>query len=120
MQAVTKWKNLGKILCRLLRMSDYWYGFASDGSALSSEERATRRISVLHQVHERVGTFFFYFAFLLSNAKNSDLGEADGGGAPIEWQGGWMVFSEFGLETGTEKIWRFLPRDQARVGWDDV
>lgn len=30
-------------------MSDYWYGFASD-VALSSEERAVRRVSVLHQV----------------------------------------------------------------------
>lgn len=31
-------------------MSDYWYGFASDG-ILTNEERALRRISVLHQVH---------------------------------------------------------------------
>lgn len=49
LQAVRKWKHLGKVLCRLLRMSDYWYGFASD-VALSSEERAIRRVSVLHQV----------------------------------------------------------------------
>lgn len=49
-QAVRKWKNLGKVLCRLLRMSDYWYGFASDGALLSNEERAARRISVLQQV----------------------------------------------------------------------
>lgn len=49
-QAVLKWKNLGKVLCRLLRMSDYWYGFASDGALLSNEERARRRISVLQQV----------------------------------------------------------------------
>ncbi|CBN79097.1 hypothetical protein Esi_0176_0057 [Ectocarpus siliculosus] len=53
-QAVRKWKNLGKALCRLLRMSDYWYGFAFDG-ALSGEERAARRISVLQQILEMRG-----------------------------------------------------------------
>lgn len=54
-QVVRKWKNLGKVLCRLLRMSDYWFGFASDGILLSNEERATRRISVLQQVCAYVG-----------------------------------------------------------------
>eukprot|EP00903_Cladosiphon_okamuranus_P011664 g10971.t1 len=54
-EAVRKWKSLGKVLCRLLRMSDYWYGFASDGALLSSEERATRRISVLQQIVEMRG-----------------------------------------------------------------
>lgn len=58
-QVVLKWKNLGKVLCRLLRMSDYWYGFASDGALLSSEERAARRISVLQQV----GPFAWVFLF---------------------------------------------------------
>ncbi|CAM9556079.1 unnamed protein product [Ectocarpus sp. 12 AP-2014] len=53
-QAVRKWKDLGKALCRLLRMSDYWYGFAFDG-ALSGEERAARRISVLQQILEMRG-----------------------------------------------------------------
>eukprot|EP00752_Nemacystus_decipiens_P002077 g1988.t1 len=54
-QAVRKWKNLGKVLCRLLRMSDYWYGFASDGALLSNEEKASRRISVLQQIVEMRG-----------------------------------------------------------------
>ncbi|CAM9665779.1 unnamed protein product [Ectocarpus fasciculatus] len=35
-------------------MSDYWYGFAFDG-ALSGEERAARRISVLQQILEMRG-----------------------------------------------------------------
>ncbi|CAM9308964.1 unnamed protein product, partial [Laminaria digitata] len=54
-QVVQQWKDLGKVLCRLLRMSDYWYGFASDNT-LSSVERSARRISVLQQMVEmRVG-----------------------------------------------------------------
>lgn len=51
-QVVQQWKDLGKVLCRLLRMSDYWYGFASD-QTLSSVERSARRISVLQQVGRR-------------------------------------------------------------------
>lgn len=51
LQVVHKWKNLGKVLCQLLRKSDYWYGFASSGVILTNEERAIRRISVLQQVY---------------------------------------------------------------------
>lgn len=47
-QAVQQWKGLGKVLCRLLRMSDYWYGFVADDT-LSREERTVRRITVLQQ-----------------------------------------------------------------------
>ncbi|CAM9686183.1 unnamed protein product, partial [Discosporangium mesarthrocarpum] len=54
-QARAFWRRMGATICRLLRMSDFWHNFITDG-VVSRSEMAGRRIAVLRQA--RLGLCF--------------------------------------------------------------